>query len=148
MLKVWTREILQEFVRTKLDGYRLIVVSNREPYQHRLDDGKITYSEPAGGVTAALDPVMRACGGLWIAHGSGDADRQVVDRRDHVAVPRIVLNILSAAFGFQRRRRLATMGGCPTKACGLSVTSPSRGLISIPIIGRCTAVSTSALPMR
>ncbi|HSU30883.1 MAG TPA: trehalose-6-phosphate synthase [Bryobacteraceae bacterium] len=87
MLKVWTREILQEFVRTKLDGYRLIVVSNREPYQHRLHEGKITYSEPAGGVTAALDPVMRACGGLWIAHGSGDADRQVVDRRDHVAVP-------------------------------------------------------------
>ena len=38
-------------------------------------------------MASALDPVMRACGGLWVAHGSGDADRQTVDHRDHVAVP-------------------------------------------------------------
>ncbi len=87
MLKVWTREILQEFVRAELDGRRLIVVSNREPYQHRHSEGEVKCTEPAGGVTAALDPVMRACGGLWIAHGSGDADQQAVDRRDHVPVP-------------------------------------------------------------
>ena len=87
MLKVWTREILQEFVRNELDGRRLIVVSNREPYQHHHSEGQIRWAEPPGGVTAALDPVMRACGGLWIAHGSGDADQQSVDRRDHVSVP-------------------------------------------------------------
>ena len=87
MLKVWTKEILQEFVRTELDGRRFIVVSNREPYQHLHQEGEIRWTEPAGGVTAALDPIMRTCGGLWIAHGSGEADQEAVDRRDHVPVP-------------------------------------------------------------
>lgn len=87
MLKVWTREILQEFVRAELNGRRFIVVSNREPYQHRRTEGQLRWTEPAGGVTAALDPVMRACGGLWIAHGSGEADQQAVDHHDHVPVP-------------------------------------------------------------
>jgi trehalose-6-phosphate synthase len=83
-LKVWTRDILSEFVRTKLEGYRLIVVSNREPYQHRRTPAGNECIQPASGMASALDPVMRACGGLWIAHGSGDADRQTVDHLDHV----------------------------------------------------------------
>ncbi len=87
MLKVWTRDVLSEFVRTKLDGYRFIVVSNREPFQHRRVDGRVECIQPASGMASALDPVMRACGGLWIAHGSGDADKQTVDRFDHVQVP-------------------------------------------------------------
>jgi alpha,alpha-trehalose-phosphate synthase [UDP-forming] len=86
-LKVWTREFLSEFVRTKLDRYRLIVVSNREPFQHQHVNGHIECIQPASGMASALDPVMRACGGLWIAHGSGDADRETVDRFDHVQVP-------------------------------------------------------------
>lgn len=86
-MKVWTRDVLSEFVRTKLDGYRFIVVSNREPFQHRRKCGGIECIQPASGMASALDPVMRACGGLWIAHGSGDADRQAVDHRDHVQVP-------------------------------------------------------------
>jgi trehalose 6-phosphate synthase len=69
MLKVWTREVLTEFLRTKLDGYRFLVVSNREPFQHRHVDGQIEWIQPASGMATALDPVMRACGGLWIAHG-------------------------------------------------------------------------------
>ncbi len=86
-MKVWTREVLSEFVRTKLDGYRLIVVSNREPFQHRRVPGGIECIQPASGMASALDPVMRACGGLWIAHGSGDADAETVDALDHVEVP-------------------------------------------------------------
>jgi len=42
---------------------------------------------PASGLVAALEPIMRACSGTWIAHGSGDADHQVVDAHDRVAVP-------------------------------------------------------------
>jgi len=42
---------------------------------------------PASGMTVALDPVMKACGGTWVAYGSGEADRDVVDDRDRVAVP-------------------------------------------------------------
>ncbi|MGA8026540.1 MAG: trehalose-6-phosphate synthase [Bryobacteraceae bacterium] len=88
---MWTRQALNDFVRTKLDGYRLIVVSNREPFQHRRVEGRVGAEieciQPASGMASALDPVMRACGGLWIAHGSGNADRQTVDRFDHVQVP-------------------------------------------------------------
>lgn len=87
MLKVWTRDVLSEFVRTKLNGYRFIVVSNREPFQHTRVGDRVECIQPASGMASALDPVMRACGGLWIAHGSGDADRQNVDHLDHVQVP-------------------------------------------------------------
>ncbi|MFL6574386.1 MAG: trehalose-6-phosphate synthase, partial [Burkholderiales bacterium] len=31
--------------------------------------------------------VMRACSGTWIAHGAGSADRDTVDKHDHVMVP-------------------------------------------------------------
>ena len=66
----------------------LVVVSNREPYQHtRGRDGTIQWSPTTGGVAVALDALMRERGGVWIAHGSGDADRDVVDEHDRVIVP-------------------------------------------------------------
>lgn len=86
-MKAWTREVLSQFVRSKLDGYRLIVVSNREPFQHRRKGEGIECVQPASGMATALDPIMRACGGLWVAHGSGDADQLTVDSFDHVQVP-------------------------------------------------------------
>lgn len=68
---------------------RLIVVSNREPYEHRWgeDVGEIRIKRPAGGLTSALDPLLQAVGGVWIAWGSGDADAAVVDEDDRVRVP-------------------------------------------------------------
>ncbi|MBI4355153.1 MAG: trehalose-6-phosphate synthase [Candidatus Omnitrophica bacterium] len=63
------------------------MVSNREPYLHVLQGDEIRCQQPASGLTAALDPVMQACGGTWVAHGSGDADRMVVDEQAHVRVP-------------------------------------------------------------
>jgi trehalose 6-phosphate synthase len=66
----------------------LVVVSNREPYLHaRRDDGRIVASAATGGVAVALDALMRERGGVWIAHGAGTADREVVDAADHVRVP-------------------------------------------------------------
>ena len=66
----------------------LVVVSNREPYQHFHDDsGSVRWSPTTGGVSVALDALMRERGGVWIAHGSGDADREVVDANDRVLVP-------------------------------------------------------------
>jgi alpha,alpha-trehalose-phosphate synthase [UDP-forming] len=38
-------------------------------------------------MVSALDPIMRACGGVWVAHGSGNADRRTVDKQGHVRVP-------------------------------------------------------------
>jgi trehalose 6-phosphate synthase len=84
---VWTKEALYELIQTKLRDYQLIVVANREPYIHRYAGDKIECVQPASGMAAALDPIMRACGGTWIAHGSGDADRKIVDKQDHAQVP-------------------------------------------------------------
>ncbi|PSP57443.1 trehalose-6-phosphate synthase [Halobacteriales archaeon QS_1_67_19] len=69
------------------DDRELVVVSNREPYSHDREDGEITVDRPAGGLTAALDPVMQTVSGTWVAWGDGDADREVVDADDTVAVP-------------------------------------------------------------
>jgi len=84
---MWTKETLHELVRTKLGDYHFVVVSNREPYVHTYAGSEIKCQVPASGLTVALDPVMRACGGTWIAHGSGDADREVMDDQNKVGVP-------------------------------------------------------------
>lgn len=83
----WTKERLEDVVRTRLAGCRLVVVANREPYIHVYQGGEIHCLRPASGVTTALDPVMRACGGIWIGHGSGDADRSASDAEGRVTVP-------------------------------------------------------------
>jgi hypothetical protein len=64
-----------------------VQVSNREPYVHRLDGEEIVYERPVSGLITAREPVMQACGGTWVAHGSGDADRDVVDPHDRIEVP-------------------------------------------------------------
>lgn len=84
---MWTRDSLQELVRQQVDGYPFLVVSNREPYVHTFAEDGIQCDRPVGGLTTALDPVMQACGGTWIAHGSGDADYAVVDSTGKVLIP-------------------------------------------------------------
>jgi len=84
----WTPQALQQVVREQLDGCRMLVVSNREPYIHNLGtDGRPVVQVPASGMVTAIEPIMRACSGTWIAHGSGAADRMVVDKSDRVQVP-------------------------------------------------------------
>jgi len=83
----WSKERLESVAKTGLGGAKLIVVANREPYIHRYADGEIEWIRPAGGLTTALDPVMQACGGTWVAHGSGDADRDTVDGFSRTGVP-------------------------------------------------------------
>ncbi len=83
----WTAERLRQLLRTQLSGDQVIVVSNREPYIHERTPDGIIVKRPASGLVTAVEPVMRACSGTWIAHGSGSADRDVVDSQDRVAVP-------------------------------------------------------------
>ena len=69
-------------------GRKIVILANREPYIHQhTADGRIEVQHPASGLVTALEPVMRACSGVWVAHGSGNADRETVDRNDHVSVP-------------------------------------------------------------
>jgi trehalose 6-phosphate synthase len=84
----WTPNALAHVVRQSLDSPQMIVVSNREPYIHnRGKDGKPVVQVPASGMVTALEPIIRACSGVWVAHGSGTADRDVVDLHDRVSVP-------------------------------------------------------------
>lgn len=83
----WTAERLKEFIRNSAKDRKIIIISNREPYIHSKVNNAITYYMPASGMVTAMEPVIRAAGGTWIAHGSGDADRLVVDKHDRVAVP-------------------------------------------------------------
>jgi len=84
----WTPQALQQVVRDHLGDCRMLVASNREPYIHtRNSEGEVRVQVPASGMVAAIEPIMRACSGTWVAHGSGSADREVVDRSGHIAVP-------------------------------------------------------------
>ena len=83
----WTPETLRGIVRDDLRGHQVIVVSNREPYIHVRRGERIEVWRPASGLVTALEPIMRACSGTWLAHGGGSADRDVVDEHDRVGVP-------------------------------------------------------------
>jgi trehalose-6-phosphate synthase len=84
---VWTGDRLGVHVRAKLESSRLFVVSNREPYLHIHAGKAVEVMVPASGLVTALEPILRACDGTWVAHGSGDADRETVDKRDCLRVP-------------------------------------------------------------
>lgn len=83
----WSPTMLRNVLSHKLPGTEVIVVSNREPYIHNREGNQIMVQTPASGLVAAIEPIMRACGGTWIAHGSGSADRDTVDRFDRIRVP-------------------------------------------------------------
>jgi trehalose-6-phosphate synthase len=83
---VWTEERLKQFVNLQVGG-PIFVVSNREPVTHVSKDGKIVAQTPASGLVTAMEPVLRACGGVWVAHGNGNADRQTSDERGRLGVP-------------------------------------------------------------
>ncbi|HET7697023.1 MAG TPA: trehalose-6-phosphate synthase [Vicinamibacterales bacterium] len=86
-MTVWNPRWLKTALRKHFDGQQLIVVANREPCVHELEpDGSIAVRHPISGLVTALDPVLRATGGTWIAHGSGSADRATVDRSDRLRV--------------------------------------------------------------
>jgi trehalose-6-phosphate synthase len=84
---LWTPEKLRALLHEELAGDEVLVVSNREPYVHTRTPRGIEVQRPASGLVTAVEPVMRACSGTWIAHGSGSADRETVDAKDRVPVP-------------------------------------------------------------
>jgi trehalose 6-phosphate synthase len=84
----WTPQALRQVVRDHLRSSQVIIVSNREPYIHNYDaEHRPVAQVPASGMVTALEPIMRACSGVWVAHGAGTADRATVDRYDQIRVP-------------------------------------------------------------
>src|SRR5580704_10823197 len=84
---VWTAERLAVHVRSKLGDSGLIILSNREPYSHTRKGESLEVVVPPSGLVTALEPILCACDGRWVAHGSGDADRETVDANAHLRVP-------------------------------------------------------------
>src|SRR5712672_3161551 len=84
---VWTAERLRISLQSKLKGKPLFVVSNREPYMHVKSDRGPEALVPASGLVTALEPVLVASDGTWVAHGSGNADRETADASDRLRVP-------------------------------------------------------------
>ncbi|HEY3276952.1 MAG TPA: trehalose-6-phosphate synthase [Syntrophorhabdaceae bacterium] len=84
---LWTSESLKNYMRAELGNKKLFLASNREPYMHVRGGSVVKCIVPAGGLVTALDPVMRICDGIWLAHGSGDGDRETVDAYSKVRVP-------------------------------------------------------------
>ncbi len=84
---IWTKDNLREVVREKLGDHKFIIVSHREPFAHQFAADGVKWIRPASGMTVALGPVMAASGGTWIAAGDGEADKEVVDEKNRVAVP-------------------------------------------------------------
>jgi trehalose 6-phosphate synthase len=85
---LWSPDRLRHVLARHLPGSEVIVVANREPYIHeRGPDGRVRALHAVSGLVTALEPVVEACSGTWIAHGSGAADREVVDAADRVGVP-------------------------------------------------------------
>jgi trehalose-6-phosphate synthase len=81
-------ERLRAFAANEIAGGGLVVVANREPYAHQWGaGGKVVVERPASGLVSGIEPVLRACGGTWIAHGGGSADRAYSDSSGRVAVP-------------------------------------------------------------
>ena len=133
---LWTPELLKEHLRAKLQGRPLFVISNREPYSHVRKGKKMEWIVPASGLVTALEPVLKACGGTWIAHGSGDADREVVDTRARIRVPPEEPQYTAEeSLAHQRRGGRATTTALPTKASGRSAISPTPARLSAPETG-------------
>ncbi|MGB8225431.1 MAG: trehalose-6-phosphate synthase, partial [Sedimentisphaerales bacterium] len=84
---MWTSQDLHQLTKEKMGDYLFMVVSNRQPYIHTYKGGKIIYQRGPGGIITAVEPVMQACNGIWVAYGSGNADRRVSDSNGKVNVP-------------------------------------------------------------
>jgi trehalose-6-phosphate synthase len=84
---VWTAHRLAVHVRERLGDGKLFVVSNREPYMHVRQGAGVECVVPPSGLVTAMEPILQACDGTWIAHGSGSEDAAFVDANDRLRVP-------------------------------------------------------------
>ena len=85
--KLWSADGLSRLMSTRLKGDQIIVVSNRQPFTHEFAGGQVKLVQPASGLVTALEPIVRACDGTWIAHGSGPCDHEFVDAHDRCPAP-------------------------------------------------------------
>jgi trehalose 6-phosphate synthase len=144
--KVWTRERLRTHAIDCLRGGQLVVVSNREPYMHQFKHGMPHLIMPAGGLVTALDPVLQACGGLWVAHGAGEADRENADANGRLTVPPHDARYTLRRVWLTREEEQGYYYGFANEAFGRSAISLTNGRFSGRMSGLSTSAPTGALP--
>ena len=128
--RTWTGDTLKTLLQKELAGDQVMVVSNREPYIHERTPRGIEVRRPASGLVTAVEPVMRACSGTWIAHGAGSADRETVDRHARVRVPPEHPELYACAGSGSRRK----------KSRAITTASPTRALATVPYRPRAPGV--------
>ena len=136
---MWTKESLEKLVRERLGEYLLIVASNRQPYSHLSVRGKIDCRRGAGGVITALDPVLKACGGTWVAYGDGDADRRATGRDGRLQVPADDPRYTLRRVWLTKEEEDEYYTATPMRRSGRSVTPSSTGPPSTRGIGIATS---------
>ncbi len=145
----WSRDRLVALLKERLSGVRVVVVANREPYIHNRVGAEVKWIRPASGLVTALDPIMRATGGVWVAHGSGSGDARHIRRARTACRPAAqTLRTRFAGSGSARKKSGVTTTASPTVRSGRSATSLTRGRCSTPPTGNSTCVSTRSLPRR
>jgi trehalose 6-phosphate synthase len=135
----WSPNRLRKVLRTRLQGEAIIVVANREPYIHeQAADGAVRVIRPASGLVTALEPVLRACSGTWVAHGRA---RQIapwwtdaVESQSRLAIRPTPCD----ASGSPRQRSRATTTATRMRASGPCAILPTPGRSSAPRTLRCT----------
>lgn len=143
----WSPQSLHDLLTSTLPDAQIIIVSNREPYIHNQKGDKIELQTPASGLVSALEPVMRACGGTWIAHGSGSADRETVDARDRIGVPPADPSYSLRRVWVSEEEQQGYYYGFANEGRGRSVISLSCAQSSGRRTGSTTGPSISASPM-
>lgn len=82
-----SHQSLIDLISQKLSYTKFLIVSNREPYVHFYEGDTILHIRYASGLTIALDSIARLSQGIWVAHGSGDADMETADKDGRIMVP-------------------------------------------------------------
>ncbi|MBI5025334.1 MAG: bifunctional alpha,alpha-trehalose-phosphate synthase (UDP-forming)/trehalose-phosphatase [Nitrospirae bacterium] len=80
-------DVVKTFIKENFSKKTLIIVSNREPYIHKKTGLSIKVEKPTGGLTSAMDDVLKTTGGIWVAWGSGSGDRDTVDGKNRLIIP-------------------------------------------------------------
>src|SRR5688572_24752823 len=65
----------------------VIVLGNRAPWRHEAVGDRAVPTRSASGLVTALEPLVAATAGTWVAHGADEADRTAVVERDGLEVP-------------------------------------------------------------
>jgi trehalose 6-phosphate synthase len=83
----WNKKTLEKVMKERFSNHLFMVVSSAEPYVHNFSKDAIRVDRAPGGLVTGVEPILKANKGLWIAHGRGTADKDVVDANDKIKLP-------------------------------------------------------------